>query len=514
MGGGRLKERARLGVGRIERRSPEAVSLWLCLVISVSVAPAHADIDAPTDRETPAASPRSGSVVLARAETRERRRADPLERFEEEEFEPSADPGLEFEAAAELRSEWLNDVSLDTRPRDDERELEEELQFGVSYRPSEAFIAFGEISFVAEQEVFADDRPRRSADAFERGEMWLLFRRIFDSGYAVQIGHQSFFEPRLWWWDEEFDALRLYYSGGPWRAYVGLAEQLAPRSSDEDRIEPEEKDVKRLFGYADWRSSNGLNITGFLLYQQDDSERVAVDSVVATAREDESDVDLGWAGLRFVGDVDLGGAGTLLYRADAAAVSGNETLVEFEDDVPGSSVVSGIHEQSVRGWAVDLGLGWVLPFRGGPRLGLNYVYGSGDRDLTDGTDRAFRQTGLIDPDEEFLDYGVVLRPELSNLRIASVRLGVPVYASSRLTLGYHRFHQVYHAPFMRETGLDVEPTGESRDIGEETNLVLRLRSWEDVEIDLIGGSFRAGEAYGASAGNRTRRVFFKFIYDI
>lgn len=408
----------------------------------------------------------------------------------------------------------MNDISLGSRPRDDERESEEEFQFGISYRPSDSFVAFGEISYVAEQEVFADDRPRRTADAFERGEMWLLFRRIFDTGYSVQIGHQSFFEPRLWWWDEEFDAIRLYYSGSPWRIYLGLAEQLAPRSTDEDSIEPEEEDVQCLFGYADWTSSNDIHVSAFLLYQQDDSERVALDRIVETVREDESDADLGWIGLRITGGIELGGAGNLQYRADIAGVTGDEILTEFEDNVPGKSVVTGVQKRDVRGSAVDLGVGWILPFSGAPRLALGYAYGSGDRNLVDGTDRAYRQTGLIDPDEEFRDYGVVLRPELSNLRIATATFGFPVYGPNRLTLGYHRFSQVYRAPFLREAAVDAEVTGESRDIGEEVNLVLRLRSWEDFEIDLIAGSFRAGQAYGAAAGNRTQRMFLKLIYEI
>jgi hypothetical protein len=454
------------------------------------------------------------NILLARAETRERRRAEPgEEEGAEADLEPSAEPGLHFEGEFEFRAEWLENIALGQRPRDDVRESEQEIQFGLSYRPNERFLAFGEIKLVAEQVVFADETPRISEEAVERGETWFLFKHISDSGYSVQVGRQNFLEPRLWWWDEDLDAVRLYYAHEPWRMYVGLAEELARTSTQEDFIDPEVKDVRRLLAHANWVSSERLDLGIFFLHQRDNSNSPLVDSVIETGREDESDADLNWAGLRATGDIDLSRAGTLRYRADVAAVEGDETLLEFEDDDPGLSRVTSIQKQRVRGWAVDLGVDWTLPLSREPTLQLFYAYGSGDKDLDDDTDRAFRQTGLQDKDEDFRDYGVVLRPELSNLRIATVAIRLPVHEDTHLTLGYHRFRQVDPAPFLREARIDIEPTGESKDIGEEISVVAEFRNWEDVEIDVIAGSFKAGSAYGAAAGERANRLFFKLIYE-
>ena len=363
----------------------------------------------------------------------------------------------------------------------------------------------------ANSQAFADDTPRISEEATERGEMWLLFKRIANSGYSVQLGRQNFFEPRLWWWDDDLDAVRFYYTRESWRLYFGLAEELGRVSSNQDSIDPENEDIRRLLGHVGWTPSEKFNLGGFLLVQRDHSDTHPVDSVGESVSIDESDADLTWAGLRAAGAFGLSRGGKFLYRADGTVVTGDETLLELQDDAPGFSRVSGSKQRRVRGWAVDLGAGWELPFRGEPILKLIYAYGSGDNNPNDDMDRAFRQTGLQDQDEEFRDYGVVLRPELSNLRIATLALELPVHTGARLTLGYHHFRQVDAAPFLRETAIDAEPTGQSKDIGDEIRLVVQLRKWEDLEMDIIAGSFRAGRAYGA--GERSNRLFFTLIYE-
>lgn len=452
-------------------------------------------------------------VMVARAETTQRRRIEPgFEEGAEADLEPSAEPGLHFEGAFEFKIDWLNNIALGQRPQDDVQFSEEEVQLGLSYR-RERLLFFGEIKLVGDQAVFADQTPNMSEEAIERGEMWLLLKQVFHSNYSVQIGRQNFIEPRLWWWDEDLDAARFYYTREPWRLYVGIAEELGRVATNEDFIDPEEEDVKRLLAYANWTSSEKLALDGFFLTQRDDSNTPATDSVIENVQIDAADANLTWAGLRATGVFDLSRRGRLQYRADTAIVTGDETLVVLEDDVPGFSSVIGTQKRNVRGWAVDLGTTWTLPLRGDPTLKLIYAYASGDDNLNDDTDRSFRQTGLQDKDEEFRDYGVVLRPELSNLQIATLAFGLPVYTGTRLTLGYHYFRQVDGAPFLRATGIDVEPTGESKDIGQEVSLVVQLRKWEDLQMDVIAGSFKAGRAYGAAANERSNRLFFKLIYE-
>jgi hypothetical protein len=175
--------------------------------------------------------------------------------------------------------------------------------------------------------------------------------------------------------------------------------------------------------------------------------------------------------------------------------------------------VGSLTRRDIRGWAIDLGLIWTLPWRGAPTVTISHAHGSGDKDLADDTDRSFRQTGLQDSDEEFRTYGELLRPELSNLRVSTAALTFPVHAKIYLTLGYHRFRQVYPAPFLRETRIEADPTGNSKDIGEELSLLVELRKWENLEIDLAAAIFESGDAFGIRASKHVKSVFVKLAYE-
>jgi hypothetical protein len=430
-----------------------------------------------------------------------------------EETPEPPDESLEFNVELELNHTELRNVTLGQQRHDDTPFSEQEMQLQLSYRPGERFSAMGEIKLIGEQETRLDEIPRNSEEQFvERGETWVYFQRLLDSGFSLQIGRQNFVEPRRWWWDDDLDAVRLHYARGASRYYVGVAEQLARVSSEEDFIDPEEQDVRRVFGYASWRLSEGLTVAAFYLGQDDHSRHPAVDSIIETDREDESDADLRWTGLRAAGDIPLSRGGLLSYWVDAAVVAGDEAFFELEPDVPGSLRVTSIQRHHVEGRAADVGVEWTLPVRFKPSLTLSYAQGSGDKNLTDNTDRAFRQTGLQDRDEEFRYYGELLKPELSNLSVRNISIGFTTFADTRVTLGYHDFRQVYAAPFLRDARIETEPTGRDKDIGDEISLLIQIRDWKDIEIDLAAATFTAGDAFGPEAGKRANSAFFKFVY--
>jgi hypothetical protein len=84
-------------------------------------------------------------------------------------------------------------------------------------------------------------------------------------------------------------------------------------------------------------------------------------------------------------------------------------------------------KQRVRGWAIDVGARWDTQLPGQPLFTMGYAMGSGDKNPSKGTDRAFRQTGLQSNDEEFRTYGELLRPELSKLSIPVVAVQFPTF---------------------------------------------------------------------------------------
>ena len=122
------------------------------------------------------------------------------------------------------------------------------------------------------------------------------------------------------------------------------------------------------------------------------------------------------------------------------------------------------------------------------------------------TDRSFRQTGLQDNNarfrgvDSFRYYGELLDPELSNLQVGTAALGFPLLKSSSVELLYHFYHQVYLAPFLRDTRIRANPLGLSRSIGQELNVVLGIEEWPHLEIELVGSAFQFKSAFGLSDG--------------
>lgn len=427
-------------------------------------------------------------------------------------LEPPDGP-FEFGGSLELVREEIQNAAFGQRPGGDVRTSKQEIQLQLSYRANERLSALGEIKFQAEQQAYADETLRRSEKEVERGESWLYWQRLFDSDAAIKIGRQNFAEPRKWWWDDDLDALRFDYTRGSWHLMLGVAEALARKSSREHFIDPEEEDVLRVLGHADWKLSSSLQFSAFYLRQRDHSTRPSLDGLVKTARADDSDADLRWIGLRAAGDIDLSPGGALTYWLDTAAVAGDETVFEHQTETAGMSRVTSRQQQRVRGHAVDLGLIWNPSVARKPTMAVSHARGSGDKNLNDDTDRSFRQTGLQDPTQEFRYYGELLRPELSNLSITTATIGFGVTARSRLTLGYHRFRQVDPATFLRDARIDLRPTGRDNDIGREISLLVEVREWENFKVVLAAATFQAGNAFGAAAGERANSLFLEFTYE-
>lgn len=169
--------------------------------------------------------------------------------------------------------------------------------------------------------------------------------------------------------------------------------------------------------------------------------------------------------------------------------------------------------RSVRGWAVDAGATWVLPWALEPRLTVAFAQGSGDGDPGRGADESFRQTGVEGNEvafggvERFARYGEILEPELSNLRVATLGLGIPLLRRSSLDLVLHDYRLVERADSLRDARLDLELAG-SRHVGSGADLVLALEEWDRFQMTAIASAFRAGETV---AERRERWTYGGFL---
>jgi alginate production protein len=329
----------------------------------------------------------------------------------------------------------------------------------------------------------------------------------------LQIGRQNFEEPRQWWWDDDLDAVALRYRGSSLSWEWAVARQVAQLDFLRSRIEPEEEGVWRVLSRASWRYQPGHQFDLFFLHHRDLSSTPGVGASIRASREDESDAQLSWGGLRASGKEPVGGFGLLSYWADLGLVAGRELFLEVDDAPHQRKIVSQRQRHKIFGRAVDVGARWATEFAGRPIFTLSYAVGSGDRRLNRGADHGFRQTGLQSNDEEFRTYGELLRPELANLRIPTVAIAFPFMVKSQIEIAYRNFRQLYAAPFLRDARIDAKPTGKRKNIGNEWMLSALIKEWKNFEIEIVGAAFRAGSAYGTASGTMAYSFFTKLSYE-
>ncbi len=421
--------------------------------------------------------------------------------------------GGEYVAGALYRK----NLRLERAKRDERLELDQELKLEAFYPWSETTAIFLSAKAVYEAELYRRGGSREVEKELARDQMWVYWGRLGGSGLSLQAGRQNIAEEREWWWDDDLDALRLYYDAGPWHFQLAGARELARESSAQHGIAPEKEDLYRLLGRAAWLWAPRQRLELFALKQNDRSQRQPVGALVGREREDASDANLAWFGVRALGDRRVGDYGDLKYWADFGWVRGSERVFGFEDAPDNQSVVEKAKQQRVRGSALDVGASWTLPMKWEPTLTLGYARGSGGSG--DGVDRAYRQTGLhankwrFRGVNRFRYYGELLRPELSNLGITTLALGFPLLENSSLEMVYHRYRQVEAGDQLRDARISADPSGDSRDIGREFDLVLGFRESRRLELAFIASAFRGGQAYVSQPDRSAYQLLFELTYN-
>ena len=417
------------------------------------------------------------------------------------------------------KSSYRNGFKLRENINDNVVKLNNEFQLEMFYRFSNYGSLFLEGKTFREADVYKPSGDRETKQAFERGEAWLYMGNLFGSGLGFQVGRINFRETREWWWDQDLDALRVFWNRQRFHAEIAFAQEMFKLSTIDKQIDPEHRDVLRTLGRISYLLSRMHQFDFFFMRQSDQSSNPRFGQLISAVDEDEIDADLFWAGARFSGTFDFDRTGSLNYWTDAAFVTGKETLFTFDELNNNVSIVRSKFRQNVSGWALDSGLSWEtkLPLR--PTFTFGYAIGSGDKNPNDNTDDSFRQTGLNDNNnkfngvDRFLYYGELLRPELSNLQIVTASLGFEMFRSSSIEFIFHDYKQVQTSTFLRKSKLKAKPLGLSPDIGREMDIVVGLEEWRHIEIEMIGAFFQSGDAFGALSGNLASIFVFKMDYN-
>lgn len=386
--------------------------------------------------------------------------------------------------------------------------LEQEIELEAFYTLGPWLSFFVQPRLIWEEDLDSET-PDAVSDIFvERGEMWLDSRNIAGLPLSLEVGRLNFEDDRLWWWDEDLDAVRIIYENRPETFEVALAaaQELFSARSDRSFVEPENEEVFRVIAESCWDWSPNHAVEFFGLYHYDHSRTEHAGTILNADREDESDAELFWFGIRASGARDFEKHGVLGYWLDTGGVVGDERLLETDEISPEKNVVDEVRSLDVCGWGLDAGVTYVFPVAADPRITVGYAFGSGDKNDDNRTDHAFRQTGLQGNEtafggvQRFKGYGRILEPELSNLSIVTAGVGCSLFKWSSLDLLFHDYRLVMHADDLRDSKLEAELTSEHRELGQGVDLVLAIEEWTRVEFEISASTFRAGQAFGSDAG--------------
>jgi alginate production protein len=372
-------------------------------------------------------------------------------------------PFLTFGAELEIDFSFRRNRDLDDRRADDLSRLTPELSVAFSLDPAPWFQAYLDLT-LAQDFVWMDGAGgTRSSDAMLEVKQAFLRIRRPEGGLSVQIGRQRFEDERQWLYDEELDAIRLRYARASFAAELSVSRDELVRKDVLGR-NPREQ-VNNYVLFASYRPLDAIELEGYVIVR-DDRKADRLRPVFVGLRSRGEPVE----------DLD--------YWLELAYVGGRE----------GST--------NIRGWAVEVGATYELQVGPRPSFTLGVAFGSGDGNPDDGVDRSFRQTGLQENEGDFGGatsfkyYGEALDPELSNLAIVTVGVGVRPREWFSLDLVHHIYLQHHASPTLRDARIAAEPTGRSRQLGTEVDFIVGLADVLDrIDVKAAVGYFSPGPAF-------------------
>jgi alginate production protein len=341
-------------------------------------------------------------------------------------------------------------------------------------------------------------------------QSYLQFNNIIAPQTDLKIGRQKIKEDYGLWWNQNFDAIRLTYDSTIFKGFLAGGQNLFSYQTGNGDFTENDKDLARLLAEGSWQYYYNNFLETRLMFQNDHSG-IAVGDPENPNNPDDRDGRLVWAGVRAAGKTSVftGDAGKMSYRFDLMGVRGNEDVATIA-----GNAVAAITDTDVRGWGFDAATDIPLPNMS-PLIHLGYAFGSGDANAADGTDHAFRQTGL---DGNFSrigalslntdSYGTVLRPQLSNIHVLSAGVTMPVLKASDIGAIYRYYRLDEPATSLVTSGVENVLNGTDRQLGQGVDFlfnmdVLKERQMNNTQLRDLAvrtslGFFRSGDAYGAA----------------
>lgn len=348
---------------------------------------------------------------------------------------------------------------------------EDEMASQVAFKPELAINVSPDVEGYARLKlkrkplIHAGSDHRNASIQFEATQMYLTYDNIFNTSWRLQFGRQRFKDKREWWFDENLDAIRLILDSKRLDVKLGLVSGAFFPQDDQKDV------LNQPHYYVSTRVKLGRRtyVTGLLFGRKHRHQNIA----------------LNWFGLQARGQL----LAMIQYWSNLAAVLGTDV------------------QKTVRGWGFDIGMRIGTHSIKPVSMTLAYAYGSGDRDPDDNQELNFRQTGLQENSaklgglKRIKYYGELFAPELSNMHIWTVGLGLRPTLRSSLELLFHAYRQVVAQDFLQGSNLDAVPLGLAKDLGKELDFVFIFREISNLDVTLNLGYFRSGLAFGEKPAN-------------
>jgi alginate production protein len=372
---------------------------------------------------------------------------------------------LELGASIEIAYERRQNFDLDSAARDGLDLLDVEAVLEILFAPNDYFDIYLQPNLTREFELREQGEGEERNTEFSLEEAYFTLRDP-ERGLSLEIGRTFFADEREWVYDEDLDAVR-----GAFRSPEAFLELSVSREGlvdvdllNQDDIEP----ITNYVAYGGFEPVEDVTLGAY--------------GILRDHRDDGGFRPI-FIGLFSNGTIE----DSLTYWLDAAHVRGRE------------------EDTKLRGYGVDLLGSYEFDAPFSPRLVLGYAFASGDSDPDDDRDRAFRQTGLQGNEAElggltpFKYLGEAFDPELSNMSVFTAGLGAWPTEEFSVDLLYHYYLQDEASDELRDSALEAEPSGGSRDLGHEIDLVVGLEALEDFEVRGFLGYFVPGDAFGSGA---------------
>ena len=390
-------------------------------------------------------------------------------------------------------------------------ERDYELELDLEYRPSNELGLFMTAALIDETERVSPAGLEQSRSGLELKEIGLsyFFGDVVQT--ELKLGRIEYESTSQWWslWDDELDSICLQSRTGDIETLLVLAEEQLPESTSDDFIEPELDDLERFFLSVNWEIIEGHSVEFHYLKQRDNSSNYSVGERLKNERIDDEDADLTWQGISYLTELDHDSLGSFNLELHYTEVTGHSTLYEFEDPESGHSEVAEIVQQDIDGSAHGFHIRWKPSILNKLTLIAAGATGSGDSTTSDELSKSYRQTDI---QGDLESYGELYQPELSNLDIRMIGLEWQTTTSMSIALLRYEYIQETPSDEIRDASIDAEPSGLSRKLGEEFNLILSIEHKDALELYVTYAKFNAGDAYASSPEDSSRYIGLDISY--